>query len=189
MVDVPVAKNGKRTIWICIHYFNVFSIHTQHCNAACHVQFFVCWGQPANLERKEMCYSCFCETAYCCILCSHSFANRRSIIKKNESVPGWVMGTLRHTVKYATKKVSIQQVIQAGLQSMTLCAFLSQRTNTITVKKDDSPSTHSLKRYVNEFRTACILASTKWRLHSIKTNNCNKTLHLLKCKCTVILYI
>ena len=71
------------------------------------------------------------------------------------------MGTLRHIVKYATKKVSIQQVIQAGLQPMTLCAFLSQRTNTITVKKDDSPSTHSLKRHVNEFRTACILASTK----------------------------
>lgn len=73
-----------------------------------------------------MCYSCFCETGYCCILCSHSFSNRRSIIKKNESVPGWVMGTLRHTVKYATKKVSIQQVIQAGLQPMTLCISLPE---------------------------------------------------------------
>ena len=69
--------------------------------------------------------------------------------------------TLRHTVKYATKKVSRQQVIQVGLKLMTLCAFLSYRTNTMTVKKDDSPSTHSLKRYVNEFRTVCILASTK----------------------------
>ena len=51
-----------------------------------------------------MCYSCFCETGYCCILSSHSFSNRCSIIEKNESVPGWVMGNSAAYCKVCDEK-------------------------------------------------------------------------------------
>lgn len=51
-------------------------------------------SQPANLERKEMSYSCFCETGHCCILCSHSSSNRCSIIEKKWKCPRLGYGKL-----------------------------------------------------------------------------------------------